>query len=202
MNKSYLFFTILCLCYFSPFGQNILSKPGTPTTTSFYSLIQHQKDYPLNRPARKDIKNSANKIIEHIENPKGTVVLDADGNLDDLKAMITTPEKLMLKEDFVNFPFTTADGTTYRIPVVNKSSHFKLNQELVIDDLKLFITECEIKKNEVPLQISIEHSTIFDCCEFLGYKSISGLFEGPYYQRRLNLSCVFINKPSSFLTKR
>lgn len=191
MNKSILLLCLLCLCQLQPFGQDILlTRPGTSTTTSFYSRLQQQTD----ALTQKNIKNPVNKIVERIENPRGTVVLDADGSLDDLKAMINTPEKVLIKENYINLPHTTAEGVTYRIPVVSHSTHHSLTQQLVVDDLQLFIRECSVRKRIIPQYVTLKHSTVFDYCEFLGYKSLSGLFEGPYYQRRLNLSCVFIHK--------
>ncbi|MCW3091049.1 MAG: hypothetical protein JWP81_2118 [Ferruginibacter sp.] len=205
MKKQFCFVLIVCLLHLVDEAQVLTGKIRKPRSNSFYSEAHYKNDYLPGRaispgtngaPRRavwRNEKNSPNKVIDNLENPPGTLVLDGASELDDLKALINHPDEVLIKGRINNIPYKNGE-TIYRIPVTSSTSHHSLYDPPVLKEFNAFIDNCVLVKKEVPASVRLSHNNDLQACEFLSFKSISNLYSEPYFQRRLNLSCVFLNR--------
>jgi hypothetical protein len=174
----------------------------TPSATGLYSKAHYDKDIqPVVRQQRpngrsvlvvvNNQKNSPNKIVDNMSNPEGTIVVNGNSKLEDIEYQVKHPTETIADGKYLNYPYKK--GTTvYRTAVVNESQHHSLAEQGVLDDLKLFMGDCQRKFSEVPALVTIEHKQLENSCFFMGYRSLSGLYKNPYHEWRLNMACVFI----------
>ena len=204
MKQLLLLITGLIICQTMAFSQpSLLSgEIRKPRQNSFYSRTHFTNDrLPPDlgekpraggkpTPRQKFIKNSNNSIVNNIDNPNGTLVVDADIAEADLASLAQDPSKIIFKEDYAEIGFLK-DNTVYRIPIFNETK-LNLEDKLVINECNLTIRNCVTTRHEIPASATLTHKIADDYCHLLAYKSISNLFPVPYYQSRLNLSCVFL----------
>lgn len=211
MNRILCLVTSLVLLQTISFGQSPIldGHIRVPSTNSFYSKGRYVNDIlppqgakkrvngKLTKVYPKDYKNTTTSIIENIENPSGTLVVDGNVDAEDFQALMEDPSKITFSENHAEIPLARK-GTIYRISVTNESTHHSLSDPLVLNDFNLFITDCQHSTSEVPGAVVLRHNDIINSCQFLAFKSRTNLYR-PYFQFRLNLSCVFLPEYIKFL---
>src|SRR4051812_39716896 len=102
MNKKFFLIALMFCTCFSVFGQTSLfsGKIRQSRSNSFYSYDHYKNDYNLPEKSGKNIKsknpihfsknfnNSTNSIVENLENPPKTIVLDGNKELAELKDLM------------------------------------------------------------------------------------------------------------------
>ena len=190
MRKRYFMLTVLCLSQIAGQGQGVTNKIKKQLPTSTYSITHFTHDIK----GAPDVKNPQNKIIDRLENPPGTLVLDGTAEQRINKELIDDPGKIIFGENFVEIHYKINE-TAYRIPVTNISKHIDLNRPEVLEGLKKYNDLCFEKTKQVPESITLEHDDIINCCQFFSFSSMSNIYLRPYFQlpiSRLNLGNVLI----------
>lgn len=139
---------------------------------------------------KEDKNNSTSKIIDNLNNPEETVVVDGMGPLEQAKNALENYQAILLTPDYAEIPFKKGT-TTYRIPVINNSPHYKLDHPFIQGHYPALVSQCVTATGHVPHSIQLKHELGDQCCAFFYY--LSAIPQGrSLYIGKLNAGCVRI----------
>jgi len=166
----------------SVLGQNgATNKIDKQSDNSFYNKALQVRDALL----FPDRKNGPSKIVDHLDNPSGTVVLDGKMPAEKAQESIRNYQQVVFNADYAEIPVQRGNSI-YRIPVFKESPHYTLDKPDILSQLESYIQTCQTETGEVPYSILFRHSDEFNRCAFFSYLSISQRFQRPFHAGRLN----------------
>jgi hypothetical protein len=161
------------------------NKVGLQPSHAHYDRARQVHDASL----KPDQKNPTTKIVDNLNNPEGTLVLNGSVKADRVRQGLEDFENIRFAESYVELPFQKGSAT-YRVPASNSSRHNPFTNDEVVSELRLYIKKCVDQTGEVPASVLLQHDYRIKSCQFLSFTSVSHLYAAPYHQARLNLACV------------